>query len=454
MQSDENNQIEYENKELENLLKYPNESKAVDYKSSEILSKDNPFTYKLIKHIIGFANSGGGHIVIGYREDDKKIPVADPAISDDIINSYDVSTLAQMVESFVGTHNKIDLKIYKVENPDNKKTYPIIRVNGFDKNPYFCVKDYMDPTTSKSILKKDSLYTRIASARTIELATPEDWEKLIDQAVSKKQDDLLFRFKGLLKEVGLGGKADTTVDLAKKNGDQRYKDFLAEVVKDKTKAEGFTINHHLSSKKTWSMDALMDAMESAKQKNTGWPIGTFYRYGSRDLVPEPITGGGIQLKLSSAMDGTYDFWRLYEDGQFIFFRNFQEDLTDKGKVTRMLWFDTRMWRITEAIKHTVALYKALGIDPTETISLEIRHLGIDNRDLTAGNANRMLMPHKSKSLTEVIWKKEATLDEFMVNSEDYAKECAKGLFLMFDYLKLDEPVLDSVIQEYNQSRVG
>ena len=66
----------------------------------------------------------------------------------------------------------------------------------------------------------------------------------------------------------------------------------------------------------------------------------------------------------------------------------------------------------------------------------------------------MLMPHKSKSLTEVIWKKEATLDEFMVNSEDYAKECAKSLFLMFDYLKLDEPVLDSVIQEYNQSRVG
>lgn len=453
MQPNENNQIEYENKELENLLKYPNESKIVDYKNSEILSKDNSFTYKLIKHIIGFANSGGGHIVIGYKENDKKIPVADPVISDDIINSYDVSTLAQMIESFVGTHNKIDLKIYKIENPDNNKIYPIIRVNGFDKNPYFCIKDYTDQSTNKQILKKDSLYTRIASARTIELATPEDWEKLIDQAVSKKQDDLLFRFKGLLKEVGLANKPDIATDVAKKNGDQRYKDFLAVVVKDKTKAEGLTINHHLTNKKTWIKDVLMDAMESAKQKNTGWPIGTFYRYGSREHMPEPLTDG-IQLKLSSAMDGTYDFWKLYEDGQFLFFRNYQEDLTTKGKETRMIWFDTRMWRIIEAIKHTVALYKALDVDPTEVISLEISHLGIDNRELTAGNPHRMLWPHKSKSITEVVWKKEVTLDDLMVNSEGYAKECSKELFLMFDYLKLDESVLDSVIQEYNQSRVG
>jgi cell shape-determining protein MreC len=84
MDQNENNQIEYENKELENLLKYPNESKGVDYKSSEILAKDNTFSYKLIKHIIGFGNSGGGHIVIGYKEDQTKIPVADPTIFEDV----------------------------------------------------------------------------------------------------------------------------------------------------------------------------------------------------------------------------------------------------------------------------------------------------------------------------------------------------------------------------------
>ncbi len=463
--AEENKQLEYENKKLEGFLKYPNESKEVDYKNSEQLSKDNVFSYKLIKHIIGFANSGGGYIVIGYKENNKKIPEPDLEISDNIVNSYDVSTLAEMVESFIGAHNKIDLNIYKIENPENKKIYPIIKIRGFNKNPFFCVKDYIDKTTNHFILKKNSLYIRIASARTIELATPDEWEKLIDQAVIKKQDELLFRFKILLKDVGLISQNEKKIDkkfvdekdFDNKKNIERYNGFIDEIKKDygyEKNIPGFIINHRIIDKHVWKKDQLIEAMESSKQKNTGFPIGTMYRYGSKEFMPEPLIDC-IKLKISSSFDDTYDFWKLYDDGNFLFFRNFEEDSSTQGKEKRVLWFDTRIWRIIESIKHMVSLYKNLVVEPTEKIVFEIRHSGIENRELASGNQRRLMWSHNTtKSITEVLWSKEATIDEFMINSEEYAKECARDLFLMFDYWKPEELVLDSVIEEYNKSWVG
>jgi len=49
------------------LLEYPAESKDVDYKAAVKFNEGTEFTAKLVKNILGFANAGGGHIIIGYK---------------------------------------------------------------------------------------------------------------------------------------------------------------------------------------------------------------------------------------------------------------------------------------------------------------------------------------------------------------------------------------------------
>src|SRR6185295_19957727 len=92
---------------------------------------------------------------------------------------------------------KIDLQIHKDPHPDTKDIYPIIEVKGFSTRPIFC-------KSSAGKLQEGALYLRSPSARTIAIATPDDWDNLIDICVEKRQNDLLQRFTGLMTEMGLG----------------------------------------------------------------------------------------------------------------------------------------------------------------------------------------------------------------------------------------------------------
>ena len=62
------NIYEEDPKYLRELLLYPAESKAVEYKAAVKFSKNTDFAAKLVKEILALANSGGGHIIIGFKE--------------------------------------------------------------------------------------------------------------------------------------------------------------------------------------------------------------------------------------------------------------------------------------------------------------------------------------------------------------------------------------------------
>ena len=89
------------------------------------------------------------------------------------------------------------------------------------------------------------------------------------------------------------------------------------------------------------------------------------------------------------------------------------------------------------------------------MSLQIKHYGINERELTANSSSRSftMFPRKSGASKDVVWTKEATLDEFLVNAEDYAKEAIKELLLMFEFWEPSEGVIESVIAEYNASAI-
>ncbi len=101
---------------LISFLENPVETDKREYKCAEPFDKSSNFSIKLIKHILAFGNSGGGHIVIGFIEDPtNKFLMPDKRLKDNIIKTYEVTKITQRINSILGNQDRIELHISKVE---------------------------------------------------------------------------------------------------------------------------------------------------------------------------------------------------------------------------------------------------------------------------------------------------------------------------------------------------
>ena len=175
---------EEDSRYLTKLLLYPVESKEVDYKSAMKFDEGTDFAAKLVKHVLAFANSGGGHIIIGYKEQPDRSLTPDPSITDEIVASYEVTRVCQHVEKYLGGQDRIGIKIYKEEFAGSK--YPIIIIDRFQEYPFVCTKDYISPATREAILKSGQVYIRTEGARTLVAVTVEispEWRQLLRECI-------------------------------------------------------------------------------------------------------------------------------------------------------------------------------------------------------------------------------------------------------------------------------
>jgi hypothetical protein len=449
----------------QSFLKYPGEAPEIDYKDAVKFIKGDEFCLKLIKHILGIANSGGGYIVIGFKENENKHPEALQNISADVVASYDPSILAQCVESYKAGSEKIDIFVHKDKHPDNNLIFPIIQIGGFKKRPFFC------KSSASGILQEGALYIRIPGSRTIKVASPDEWDQLIDICVSRQQDNLLKRFAVLTRELGVASngniaklkpETDSSPEfLIKKMDPKKWIDGQEKKVKElvgKTgnKFEGFEVSHWiLDNIKSWDHKELLEASERSVLRNTGWPIGLVMH--TPDAKPKPETDG-ISVTISSDKaksfwDG-FDYWSLHNDGSFYLFREAEEE-TRAERSDRVIFFDTRIWRIAEAIKHCTELYKNLGLEPSNKIMIRIKHLGLNGRILTASDPGRAFTMFKRTAGTDSItWEKEVSLDYINSNFNSLVADSCKKLFLMFDFWVPADNIIDEITNQFLKSRVG
>lgn len=430
------------------FLKHPTESAEVDFKDGIALTPKSRFCHKLVKHILGMANAGGGYIVIGFRENAEGVPEALPQLDKDVLSSYDVSDLAQIVEAHIFGSEKIYLKVHKDPHPDTGVIYPIIEISPFIKRPFFCFR-----TTSDNELLQGALYIRVASARTIVVASPDEWDKLIDQCVRAHHDELLLRFKSLIGEMGFT--APNLYQTATLFPERKFQDIdtvqheLSKKFEDAgIEREGLEILHYPFIEKKWSRPTLLDSLRDAKLRNTGWPIGIVtHADGDR---PEPLHKGAYAE--IGQPKGEFDYWYINENGAFYFFRRYEED-SQFNNPDRHFYFDVRLWRIIEAIRHTISLYKALSVDPTTMIFLQIKHTGLLNRILTASNKGRAVTMRTriNKTVPEVLWNKTVSLDDLLVNGDAYVAIIARELFETFGFWNPADEVITGIIKEFDKS---
>lgn len=180
------------------LLVSPGERQEVDYKGSVLLRPSDEFALKLVKHIQGMANSGGGWIVIGYN--DKSLE-PDSNHTSEVALSYEPTILSEMVNSFIVRGQQIKLTVFQEKHPVTDQNHPIIEINGFQRNPYVCRSTKRASDTNTEILQEGKVYLRRPSAATSEVKTPQDWQELIDRCVQQRRDELLAEFQDLFRRM-------------------------------------------------------------------------------------------------------------------------------------------------------------------------------------------------------------------------------------------------------------
>jgi hypothetical protein len=440
---------------LESYLKYPGESSSVDYKAAIPFKENSEFSHKLVKHVLGMANVGGGYIVIGYKEDERGFPQPDPQMTNEIAETYEITRLNQYVNTFISEEQKIEMLVYLVEY--DGKRYPVIEVKRFKEYPFFC-----KVSTNDKILSEGSLYFRDSASRTIKIASPSEWKQLIDICVKEKQDYVIRQFRLSLKEFGLiptlekseAEEVGRQIDMWINERRDKMKSLVHSAYGEKLPTSFWEVVHWLpNSEKTWDQKNLRDVAENSQLHNTGWPIGiVLYDENSKPIPKQD----GVEAVIAHEISGGIDYWYFKTDGSYYFARTFEEDF-QYGKIEdakeRILYFDLQIWRVAEVLSHCLQLYNNLKIPAEQKIIIQISWIGINNRILKASpGSGRLLWPRKCVT-PSISWQREVVLSDLFFEWENLAIDAINNLFLMFDYFKIEEKIAKEIIEEFKKSKL-
>ena len=436
--------LEREQEYLRDKLDYPLEAKDTDYKSAVKFDEQTDFAAKLVKHILGFANSGGGYIIIGFKEKPNKIPEPDAAIADEIVASYEVTRLCQHVEKYLLGQDRIKIEIPKITSSQGT-IYPIISVGRFPEYPFVCTTTHISNLTGEAILESGQIYIRTEGARTLAVKAPSEWRQLIRECIKASQEieakrpteggeeEAVKQFSTWVKNEN----DNATRELKSAGFDKGFFEFLVQVPYGLDQIDNAT---------------LLEIADKSECHNTGWPIGVVMT--KPEYKPVPLADG-IRGIINTG-DG-FDYWALNNRGHFLFIRNHQEDTSHWEGLpegSRWLWFDVAIWRISEIFCYTSNLCTELNLKQSDKIRLTLSYTGLKGRVLSVSNPLRLGFMEAEKCTVDKYDKDlELQVADIITKLKEYVYQIAVELFGLFNFYKPERPIVDNIVDEFLNARM-
>ena len=198
---------------------------------------------------------------------------------------------------------------------------------------------------------------------------------------------------------------------------------------------------------------LLDVARRSQIHVFGWPIGVTLD-NRPEYRPRP-TNEGIVAEVAITDEGTfgdiYDYWTWRKNGDFYLRQNLFED-DRKEKRGKLIYFETRIERLAEALLYCSRVYRRLGVPGGAPAQVTARWTGLKGRKLVAVQPARVLLPRETIE-NEVRSTLEVPLSRIRVDLVGVVKDLLSPLFMVFDFFQLSDQIYQEIIDGFI-ARIG
>lgn len=197
---------------------------------------------------------------------------------------------------------------------------------------------------------------------------------------------------------------------------------------------------------------LLNAVRKSEIHTFGWPIGVTLE--NRDEYKPRPYGDGIRAEIAIAKESlsgrqTYDYWAARRNGDFYLLQSLFEDM--RGE--KLVFFNTRIVRVAEALMFASNLYTNLGVPPDANLSVRVSHKGLAGRTLTSAGGNRHVFPRVSRESTsesEVV----VTLGKMRETLVDDVRRIVEPMFMLFEFQEFAESIYTDIVRRFEKGETS
>lgn len=197
---------------------------------------------------------------------------------------------------------------------------------------------------------------------------------------------------------------------------------------------------------------LLNAVRKSEIHTFGWPIGVTLE--NRDEYKPRPYGDGIRAEISIAKESisgrqTYDYWAARRNGDFYLLQSLFEDM--RGE--KLVFFNTRIIRVAEALMFASNLYSNLGASPEASLSVRVSHRGLAGRTLTSAGGNRHVYPtvsHESISESEIV----VVLGKMRDTLVDDVRRIVEPMFMLFEFQEFGEEIYTNIVRRFEDGETS
>ena len=439
---------------FQDLLIYPREDLDIELKGW-LNPRQEEDKENIAQAILALANYGGGHIVIGFKEEDGKwVPDEDSRPVD--LENFSQDLINGIVQSYA--EPSFHCESHLVRHPHSDKFFPIIRVPGGHKAP---IRSRRDGPKKKHVLN-NTYYIRRPGPSSAPPRTGGDWDELIGRCVRANREDLLER----IREIFLGLPAVQSVAGPQVEVKKRLDNWTNSAVRRWKEL----VNEKLASEKpsrymhgVWSaaycitgvieqqdLSKFRDILQKVSGHETGWPP---WWLPSRKEIEPYVYDGLIECWMVESYFGDAshsDFWRASPEGIMFLLRGYQEDdAKDSIKPGTFLDLTIPVWRVGECLLHAKRLSALLAGD-SSSINFRVSWEGLGGRHLKAwADRGRDVREDRIAKQDKVVAEHSFESNEITTNLPEIVQLLTAPLYEVFDFFS---PPMSMIVEELAKMR--